>query len=147
MELLDMGGNGVPLVGLKAAAEDAAVELAPELAAVDCLLVRVELLVGDEVHVALGAPVAAALRVRGQVRLQHVGLAVPKREEAQLAADALVLAGDCNKISCIIILSPNTNLILKHTQDVLLVAAAPSLDVLGQVGEVVPTILSFTFHI
>ena len=99
MELLDMGGNGVPLVGLKAAAEDAAVELALELAAVDCLLVRVELLVGDEVHVALGAPVAAALRVRGQVRLQHVGLAVPKREEAQLAADALVLAGDCNKIS------------------------------------------------
>ena len=102
MELLDMGGNGVPLVGLKAAAEDAAVELALELAAVDCLLVRVELLVGDEVHVALGAPVAAALRVRRQVRLQHVGLAVPKREEAQLAADALVLAGDCNKITFIL---------------------------------------------
>ena len=102
MELLDMGGDGVPLVGLKAAAENAAVELALELAAVDCLLVRVELLVGDEVHVALGAPVAAALRVRGQVRLQHVGLAVPKREEAQLAADALVLAGDCNKITFIL---------------------------------------------
>ena len=98
MELFDMCGDGVPLVGLEAAAEDAAVELALELAAVDGFLVRVELLVGDEVHVALGAPVAAALRVRGQVRLPHVGLAVTQREEAQLAADALVLAGDCNEI-------------------------------------------------
>ena len=88
-----MVGELLPLVRLKGAAGQAASELQSGLPrAMQASLVQTELLVCDEVHVTPGAAVLGLLR--RQVRLPHVGLAVPKREEAQLAADALVLAGD-----------------------------------------------------
>ena len=92
--------------------------LKPEsrLIGVDAPLVDVELLVSDEVHVALGTPIEVLLW--GEVSFPHVSLSVLQGEEREVAIDALGLGVP--------------GLAVPHH------LALPALDVPGEVGQVVP---------
>ena len=82
--------NHISLVSLESTADNPALKLGSKFTPMDCLLVHIELFVGDKVHVTSSAPVACLFR--REVSFSHMNLSVFEREEGQVTAQTLDLA-------------------------------------------------------
>ena len=80
----------ISLVSFKATAYNPALKFGPHLTTMNGLFVHIKLLVGDKVHVALGAPITGLFR--RQMSFSDMNFSVFERKELKITADTLVLA-------------------------------------------------------